>query len=475
MALIRMSLKMEFGLPSYTLPGMWSLGVFLVRNRSRAQKTLTWSAFGTSVSTVCIAWDCSFFLAHLSSGNLFADSSSNERKYWGFLAFQRALRDAPAQSFNTIFSKNLMRCLMNQLASPERYLHRLAEKSVKSILLRAKSDASAALPALECLLTPPKGQINFDQATKTKTVEKLLTLVENSSLRDLVIVFRKLIWQPGTQDQKAAASRRQFLADQLVNVVRLRLSTDDNTSTSSDATKGFEDILALFANLAYFTRTQIHKNAERSEDPPISSSSMDMFKSRISSCLTLLVSKSSNPAFFAHHVVCKIHSWEKSKEPYMASANVYDAASVIMRKSWRVLKRIHLQEQMSELKRRPVLLAFKLLFSLAILQVYSFDADAVGVLEELIDCYGTLVKHKNKRAQGGSDALIEIILSFVAKPSLLFRRLGQRVFSACVSDVDVVGLQSMIKVRNAFTVDDFVMTFTGVDDKGNHIRSRGDV
>lgn len=408
-------------------------------------------------------------------GNLFTDSSSNERKYWGFLVFQRALRDAPAPSFYIIFSKNLMRCLMNQLALPERYLHRLAEKSVRSILTRAKGDASVTIPALECLLTPPQGQINFDQATKTKIVDKLLALVKNSSLRDLVVVFRKLILRPGTQNQKAAASGRQFLADQLVNLVRSRLSTDESSSTSSDASKGFQDILTLFANLAYFTRTQDHDSAERSEDPPISISSKEMFKSRISSCLTLLVSKSFSPAFFAHHVVCKIHSWERSKELCKSSVDAYDAADEILRKAWKALKKIHRKEQSSEPKERPILLAFKLMFSLAILQIYSFDADAVGILEDLSDCYGNLIEDKNKRAQGGSDILVEIILSFVAKPSLLFRRLGQQVFSACVSDVDEIGLQSMIKVRSAFIVDDFVMTFTGINDKGDHIRSGGDV
>lgn len=339
---------------------------------------------------------------------------------------------------------------MNQLALPERYLHRLAEKSVKSILLRAKGDPSVALPTLECLLTPPKGQINFDQATKTKTVVKLLALVKDSSLRDLVVVFRKLLLRPGTQDQKAAVFRRQFLADQLVNLVRLRLSTDEIMSTSSDASKGFQDILTLFANLAYFTRAQDHDDAERSEDPPISNTSKEMLKSRISSCLTLLVSKSFSPAFFAFHVVDKIHSWERSEEPCKSSADTYDAAGEILRKSWRILSRIHLKEQSTELKKRPILIAFKLLFSLSILQVYNFDADAVGILEELRDCYDTLVKHKSKTAQGGSDALVEIILSFVAKPSLLFRRLGQQVFSACASDVNEVGLQSMIKVRSAF-------------------------
>lgn len=364
---------------------------------------------------------------------------------------------------------------MNQLALPERYLHRLAEKSVKSILLRAKGDASVTLPALECLLTPPKGQINFDQATKTKTVDKLLGLVKDSSLIDLVAIFRKLILRPRTQDQKAAASSRQVLADQLVNLVRLRLSADEITSTSSDASKGFQDVLTLFASLAYFTRTQDNDNAERLEDPPISSSSKDMFKSRIFSCLTLLVSKSFSPAFFAHHVVCKIHSWESSEEPYRSSTDVYDAAGEHLRKAWKVLKRIHLKEQSTELQRRPILLAFKLLFSLAILRVYNFDADAVGILEELRACYGTFVKHKTMRAQGGSDVLVEIILSFVAKPSLLFRRLAQQVFSAFVTDINEIGLQSMIKVRSPLIVDDVVMTVIGVNDKGDYVRSGGDV
>ena len=406
-------------------------------------------------------------------GNLFTDSSSTERKYWGFLLFQRALRDAPAPCFYIIFSKNLMRCLMNQLASPERYLHRLAEKSTRSILLRAKRDASVTLPALECLITPPRGQINFDQVTKTKTVDKLLALVKNSSLRDLVAVFRKLIFQPGTQDLKAASFRRQFLADQLVNIVRSRLSNDEITSTSSDASKGFQDILSLFANLAYFSRSQDHDNVERLEDPQISTSSQDMFKSRISSCLTQLVSRSFSPAFFAHHVVYKIHSWEKSGEPYNSSVDAYDATGKILRKAWKVLKRIRLKEQSSDLKNKPILLAFKLLFSLAILEVYNFDVDAVSILEEVRYCYCALVEHK-KNTRGGSDVLVEIILSFVAKPSLLFRRLGQQVFLACVSDIDKVGLQSMIKVRSDFILCDSVMTVTGFNDERDYIRSARD-
>lgn len=346
---------------------------------------------------------------------------------------------------------------------------------MRSILLRAKGDASVALPALKCLLSPPNGQINFDQATKTKTVDKLLTLVKDSSLRDLVVIFRVLILRPGTQDQKPAASRRQLLADQLVNLIRSRLSADEITSTSSDASKGFQDILTLFANLAYLTRTQDHENPERSEDPPISNSSKEMFKSRISSCLTLLVSKSFSPAFFAYHVVCKIHSWERSKEPNKSSVDAYNAAGEILRKAWKILTRIHRKEQSSEVKKRPILLAFKLMFSLAILQAYSFDADAVGILEELRDCYGTLIKHKNKRAQGGPDVLVEVILSFVAKPSVLFRRLGQQVFSAYLSYIDESGVQSMIEVRSVLILDDSVMTVTGVNDRGDHIRSGGNV
>ncbi len=336
---------------------------------------------------------------------------------------------------------------MNQLASPERYLHRIAEKSVKAILAKAEVDASLPVPALECLLSPPSGHINFDHLTKTKTVEKLIAAVRDTFLADLVPIFRRLISQPGTQDSQTASVRRQILADQLVNLVRSRQFTGG--SPSSEASENLQFVLSIFASFAYFLRRSDDDDSLPAQDPPFSPASREVFKSRISSCLTHLISKSSSPALFAYSVVARIREREEVHEFSCPLLSEDYTGHESVRNAWKVLEKINRKEG-SDSAKRPLLSAFKLLYSLTILQVYNFEADAVGMLDELRHCYGTLIKHRKKGAQGGSDALVEIILGFVSKPSLLFRHLGRQVFSAFVSDVGEAGLQSMTQVCDIF-------------------------
>lgn len=380
--------------------------------------------------------------------NLFSASSSEERKYWGFLLFQRALRDAPTKYFPIIFSKNLMRCLINQLASPNRYLHRIAEKSVKAIILKVELVSSLAVPALECLLGSPNGQANFDHATKTKTVEKLISSLEGKYVKDLVAVFRKMILRPGTQDPQATAVVRQVVADLLVNLVRSRQFTDGKLS--SDASEGIQLALSILADFTYFNYRldkDEHSGLEPSDDPPFSAASRDVFKSRILSCLTHLISKSSNPAKFAYDVVAGIHAREDQEDFADSFLSEDETVRESITKAWKVLEKIH-HKASSDSAKGPLLSAFTLLYSLTILQVYNFEADAVSMLDDLKLCYETLIKHRSKESHGGSDVLVEIILSLVSKRSVLFRRLGEQVFSAFVSDISETGLQSMTQVRD---------------------------
>lgn len=362
---------------------------------------------------------------------------------------------------------------MNQLALPERYLHRIADKSINAIYERVGVDESSAVPVLESLLGPPNGTLNFDHISKTKTVEKTVTLVKNTYLKDLVQFFRRLILQPGTPDQEAAAIKRQFFADQLVNLVKSRSNGTDFDSSSA-VSHSFQDILSLFTNIAYFNVIDDSKISELSVKPPISLESQNMFKSRISSCLTHLIPISADPTFFPYFVVSQIHANELDgiSKPVLERS---DASSQTLQEAWRVLAMIHAKLESPDCAKKSHLAAFKLLFSLTILQVLNFDADAVSMLDELKDCYEKLVNRREHDVREGSDVLIEIILSYVAKPSQLFRRLGQQVFSALACDVNEAGLQSMIKVRGAFVMDTWMITVIGLTCKGKYVRPRGNV
>lgn len=319
---------------------------------------------------------------------------------------------------------------------------------MKAMTLKVELDSSLAVPVLECLLSPPNGQANFDHATKTKTVEKLISSLDGKYVKDLVAVFRKIILRPGTQDSQAAAVVRQVVADQLVNLVRSRQFADGELS--SDASEGIQVALSILADFTYFNSRldrDKHSGHESSEDPSFSAASRDVFKSRILSCLTHLISKSSNPARFAYDVVTGIHTREDQEDFPDSFLSEDETVREHIRKAWKVLEKIHLKTS-SDSAKRPFLSAFMLLYSLTILQVYNFEADAVGMLDELKLCYETLVKHRSKGSRGDSDALVEIILSLVSKRSVLFRRLGEQVFSAFVSDIGETSLQSMTQVRD---------------------------
>ncbi len=92
--------------------------------------------------------------------------------------------------------------------------------------------------------------------------------------------------------------------------------------------------------------------------------------------------------------------------------------------------------------------AMKLLYSLTILEVYNGTADAVSLLDELKICYNELIQTNkaNKVNSEASELLVEVLLSFISKPSVLFRKLAQQVFAAFASEFSSAGLKSMLNV-----------------------------
>lgn len=95
---------------------------------------------------------------------------------------------------------------------------------------------------------------------------------------------------------------------------------------------------------------------------------------------------------------------------------------------------------------------------MTILQVYNGDTDAASMLEELDFVYNKIFAAADKKAKKendddeddetseASDALVEILLSFASKPSQLFRRMSEQVFTAFAPNVTATGLESLVSV-----------------------------
>ena len=353
------------------------------------------------------------------------------------------ITNAPTHLVSYIFSKNFMRCLMNQLASPERYLHRTAERAKNSILARARSSPDIRALILTALLMEPYGDLNFDRTTKTKTVESLLAHIDESTLKQMIPLYDALILRPGVQDEKAAASTRIAVADQLVSAVRnLPPENIEHDSESLSVIGDVLMVLSLLVKYAYFDLDDVQEGQNNKPSPPISQASRQMFRSRISSCLTHLTAQSKDPGLVPYHLMLVIRSREEGSDSGGLLLVVDDTIREVIETTRKRMKEITLEmaKTPQDSSKGQYLRSLRLLYSLTLLQVYNEDAEAVSMLEELNDM---------KNVQEGSATLVEILLSFASKPSQLFRRLSQQVFTACASFIDVVGLQSMFKVSIA--------------------------
>ncbi|KAI9876926.1 MAG: DNA-directed DNA polymerase [Pleopsidium flavum] len=384
------------------------------------------------------------FWFEIIDNNLFSASASEERKYWGFLLFSKVIREAPQHLIATVFSPNLMRSLLNQLALPERYLHRIAQKALRAVLVRVEAQPDTALMFVSGLMGS-NGAINFDQATKTKTIEKLLSQASVTALRQIIALFEDFILQPGVVEEKGADSRRQLLADQLLCTVRSRRSEEVGLTRELDITSWIEQIMFVFAKFGYFTFYLASNELDKSPKPPFSKASQSLFRSRITSCLVHLISTPEG-ANFPYFVVRNIRMREGGLDVWQSLFQADDNVRQSVNRAWKTLEKVHAKESRTKHDKRAYLQAFKLLYSLTILQVYNGDSDSVLVLDELKTCYDSLVKHSSANSDEASELLVEVLLSFVSKPSVLFRRLSEQVFTTFITQINAAGLQAMVKV-----------------------------
>ena len=83
---------------------------------------------------------------------------------------------------------------------------------------------------------------------------------------------------------------------------------------------------------------------------------------------------------------------------------------------------------------------------MTILQVYNGDTDAVSIIYELDTCHQSISEKQNSAGSESFDLLLEVLLSFLAKPSALFRKLAGQLFAIFTADVTSDGLQSLIEI-----------------------------
>ncbi|KAL5529108.1 hypothetical protein ACEPAG_5082 [Sanghuangporus baumii] len=178
---------------------------------------------------------------------LFSSSSSPQRKYWGFLVFQKALHRVPTSQLPMLFTKNFMRTWINQLAKDDRYLHKIARQVTSDVQSVVEKDPKAGF-TLVLQLTGTNGSYQFDRITKTKTVETILSSTDSTGIKEYMSFLFKQVNGDGQGNSLTSIdSRRVWVIDQLSTLIRKGSipKTDENIQIALEwlATHGFFKVI----------------------------------------------------------------------------------------------------------------------------------------------------------------------------------------------------------------------------------------
>ncbi|KAF5096837.1 hypothetical protein D0Z00_002638 [Geotrichum galactomycetum] len=398
-----------------------------------------------------------FWKAVIDEG-FFSTSASNERKYWGFEVHSLFLQVLTnSADVNSLFSPNFMRSLVNQLSQKDRYLHKIAQKTVATINEVGTKRPELIPVLLTSLLLSKQGSPNFDQLTKTKTTQKLFTSIQIEQVPSIVNILISVIANPGETEQKPSDIRRQWALDHLLHLVK----THSNNKEKS--TDWIDDILVILIREGYFvssnsSSSKKDKKRKHEEDltiievnPPFSERTVEQCQQRLTSIITATVGvKRSDKTSWAYRALSTILKFEKDlklRTPF--EGDLLKAKD----KAVKTVEKVRKKRLSSPHADNPQLEAFELLFSLVLLQVYSTDSEAASVLEELQLCYNTIIG-KSKVEEGAdeheeidaSQVLTEIILSFVSRQSNLLRKISETVWETFSSEITAESFQLLFDV-----------------------------
>lgn len=220
--------------------------------------------------------------------------------------------------------------------------------------------------------------------------------------------------------------RRQLLAEHIGVMIRAVEIADEPKHPNWIE----ESALPLIAKVAYCM--------DDAYTPPISEKTRNRFRTCLMSVFTHVLSDFEGFSYPCNLLL----SFTPDAVPMDENiTEAKDEALSIMRK---LLKKSKSEKSEQKAPRH----ALALLYSLVIVQLYNGEPDAVSVLDELKLCRDKLVKHDKSKDSDvdASEVLVELLLSFISKPSALLRKATQHVFSAFMEKVTDGGLRLMTDV-----------------------------
>lgn len=369
--------------------------------------------------------------------SFFKDKSSSERKYLGFVIFEETIRIVPEQWAPHIFSRNLMRTLINQTADAKRMLHKISQKTLNTIVDVCQKDGNAKLvPCLKAILFGANGSINFDKLTKSKTTSKLISTkdLDESVIESLIRMLTSEIPEGEDLDM----SKARFVFDTLLHITR--------SHRTAMNIKFAPELLEPIIIKAFFTQNNEQLN--------------ELAKERLFSILAELNNTTTDENSWQYYALDIIIKLENDDSNSFELVNKLDDSLLQSRQdAMEVLEDI--QNTKQDRDDKPVLCGIESLLSMCLLQLYSGDVDSISVLEELCGFY-------NSETEEGKPSMVgitEILLSLLAQKRAMLRKVSLSVWELFVSEIGADELNVLLGVLSAReNKQGFSQLFEGADD-----------
>ncbi|KAL7629651.1 DNA-directed DNA polymerase [Parahypoxylon ruwenzoriense] len=350
---------------------------------------------------------------------LFSKNASDAQKFRGFLIFQKFLEGLAAEHADLVrelFTRNLMKCLMNQAAKEDRYLHRAALKSLQSIEKAVQAAPEFLLPVLKELLGK-HGAYDFDQRTNSKTIENLLQWATPANAWDVLKLLRDPIVI--ANDNAAEIEKFRQVYAGYVSKLAIQAKPTPEASSDNDVTNVAELGVRELAACAYSVQPQFQPN--------LSEKSREVFRRLLASTIGKVMRRRDDAEYLCHAVV--------SVEP--TAVNMSGEIQTEQSNALRAIQKLLKASKKLGSKGEGASLGLALLYAITILQLYDGAPDAVSILQDLQRC-----SEKMKSKEGGSsELLVEILLTLVSRPSSMMRQISEQVLEAFTSQVSPEALE----------------------------------
>lgn len=373
--------------------------------------------------------------------SLFANQASPERKSWGFQVLHRTLQRAPADLLPFLFTPNLMRTWINQLTEKNRLLHSMAQKTVAFVSDAVKRNPTAGL-ALVTQLLGEHGRQNFDKVTHTKTIESILSSLDESGIQRYLAYLRSIAYAPTNQDDaKHTTTQRQWVCDQMLALVR--------SSLVPKSTAWIKDVLVFLAGFGFFA---VAKAPSAPWSPvlelpqvPFSEEMQALCRLRLQACLTELKNAEVN----GHPWILEVHDILSKMAKDKAFRGIalpvaqerVDAASTTLRALAKAAAKESKPEQLAKIRAVETLLAAVMLVS------YEDTDESPDLVDSLVDVSKLLFLEKKKGKTGSvspMEMLMDVLIGLLEFSSSFLRAVASQAFVAFSGSLNAESLDHLI-------------------------------